>query len=109
MLTEAEVSSGRVGNIDFSKAKRIAQDFKSIIRVANNMEGAQAISEEFSHLVVALFKQEPLTVRALNTLKNNEDALKQVLKIPFCFYLSGSFCQESLLNYIKCFYLHLFK
>lgn len=79
MLTEAEVNAGRVGNIDFSKAKRIAQDFKSIIRVANNMEGAQAISEEFSHLVVALFKQEPLTIRALNTLKNNEDALKKVL------------------------------
>lgn len=78
-LTEAEVSSGRVGSIDFSKAKRIAQDFKSIIRVANNMEGAQAISEEFSHLVVALFKQEPLTVRALNTLKNNEEALRKVL------------------------------
>lgn len=79
MLTEAEVNAGRVGNIDFSKAKRIAQDFKSIIRVANNMEGAQAISEEFSHLVVALFRQEPLTIRALNTLKNNEDALKKVL------------------------------
>ena len=78
-LTEAEVSAGRVGNIDFSKAKRIAQDFKSIIRVANNMEGAEAISEEFSHLVVALFKSEPLTVRALNTLKNNEAALKKVL------------------------------
>lgn len=78
-LTEAEVSAGRIGNIDFSKAKRIAQDFKSIIRVANNMEGAQAVSEEFSHLVVALFKQEPLTVRALNTLKNNEDALRKVL------------------------------
>ena len=78
-LTEAEVSAGRVGHIDFSKVKRIAQDFKSIIRVANNMEGAQAISEEFSHLVVALFKQEPLTVRALNTLKNNEEALKRVL------------------------------
>ena len=79
MLTEAEVSAGRVGNVDFSKAKRIAQDFKSIIRVANNMEGAQAISEEFSHLVVALFRQEPLTVRALNTLKNNEEALRKVL------------------------------
>jgi len=79
MLTEAEVNAGRIGNIDFSKAKRIAQDFKSIIRVANNMEGAQAISEEFSHLVVALFRQEPLTVRALNTLKNNEEALRKVL------------------------------
>lgn len=82
-LTDAEVRAGRVGHIDFSKAKKMAQDFKSIIRVANNMEGAEAISEEFSHLVVALFKQEPLTVRALNTLKNNEEALKQILGDTF--------------------------
>ena len=82
-LTNAEVSAGRVGHIEFSKAKRIAQDFKSMIRVANNLEGAEAISEEFSHLVIELFKAEPLVVRAFNALRTNRDALEQILGDDF--------------------------
>ena len=78
-LSDAETKAGRVGNIDFSKAKNIASSFKSMIRVANNLEGEKAISEEFSHLLVALFKNETLVERAFNSLRNNEEATKQIL------------------------------
>lgn len=78
-LTDAEVSRGRVGHIDFSKARGIASGFNSMIRVANNTEGAEAISEEFSHLMVELFKEDTLVNRSLNVLINSEEAVKQVL------------------------------
>ena len=78
-LSYAETKAGRVGNIDFSKAKEIASGFKSMIRVANNLEGEKAISEEFSHLLIALFKNEALVSRAFNTLRNNEEAVKKIL------------------------------
>lgn len=79
-LTEAETKAGRIGHIDFSKAKDIASGFKSMIRVANNIEGAEAISEEFSHLLVALFKDETLVKRAYNAIRNNPEVLKTILK-----------------------------
>ena len=78
-LTEAEVKAGRVGHIDFSKAKDIASSFKSMIRIANNVEGAHAISEEFSHLLVALFKNDTLVKRAFNAIRNNPEAIKSIL------------------------------
>ena len=79
-LTEAETKAGRVGHIDYSKARDIASSFKSMIRVANNIEGAEAISEEFSHLLVALFKDETLVKRAYNAIRNNPEVLKTILK-----------------------------
>lgn len=77
-LTAAEVSSGRVGHIDFSKARDMASGFNSMIRVANNMEGATAISEEFSHLMIEIFKNDSLVVRGLNAIMN-EESLKKIL------------------------------
>lgn len=78
-LSEAEVSAGRTGSIDFSKAKKIAQDFVTMIRVANNMEGARALSEEFAHLIVRVSKKDSLVARALKSLIGNEEALKRLL------------------------------
>lgn len=51
-LSEAEVGAGRTGVTDFSRARRMAEDTESLIRIANNMEGAEALSEEFSHLII---------------------------------------------------------
>lgn len=67
-LSSIEQQSGRVGVTDFSKAKSIANGFASIIKVANNMEGAQALPEEFSHLLVGIFYHEPLVQRALQLI-----------------------------------------
>lgn len=77
-LTEAETQAGRVGVTDFSVAKGIANGFDSIIRVANNMEGANAVSEEFSHLIIGCFQDDVLVKRAINQLAN-EDILKAIL------------------------------
>lgn len=79
-LNQAEVDAGRVGVTDFGKAKTIAKDFASIIKVANNIEGAQAISEEFSHLIIGALRSEPLVQRAINALQDNEDSLRSVLE-----------------------------
>lgn len=78
-LTDVETKAGRVGVIDFSKVKGIAVDFANIIRVANNKEGAESVSEEFSHLMIGVFKDERFVQRSLDYLKNNEDALKLIL------------------------------
>lgn len=40
MLNRQEVMAGRTGVTDFSKARQIATDTISMIRIANNMEGA---------------------------------------------------------------------
>lgn len=79
MLTEAEQNAGRIGHIDFSKARNIAVDSSSMIRVSNNMEGAKAISEEYSHLLIRVFKDNPLVKRAIASLSKNEQALKEIL------------------------------
>ena len=78
-LTEAEVGAGRVGVTDFSVVKGIGTSAINVIRVANNIEGDNAISEEFSHLIVGLYRNEPLVQRAINALQSNNEALKNIL------------------------------
>lgn len=77
-ITDAEKSSGRVGVTDFTKANNLANDAIHIIRVANDREGSQAIGEEFSHLVIGAFYNEPLIQRALNSIMN-EPTLMAIL------------------------------
>lgn len=111
-LSKVEMESGRVGVTDFSKAREIAQGFSTMIRVANNMEGAQAISEEFSHLLIGLFRNEALVNRAIQSLANDEESLKTILGDEFDDVLSfqegnlelvaeeavGKLLQKNLLN-----------
>ena len=78
-LTNAEVSAGRVGATTFDSAKLLARDFSGLVRVANNMEGYHAISEEFAHLVIGVSINDPLVQRALNSLKGQEEALREIL------------------------------
>lgn len=78
-LSAAEQSAGRVGVTDFTKAKDIASGFATMIRVANNMEGATALTEEFSHLIIGLMRNEPLVVRSINLLQDRPEALKKIL------------------------------
>lgn len=79
MLSNAEVSAGRIGVTDFNKAKEIAQGFADLIRVANNSEGEIALTEEFAHLIIGLYRNSPLVQRAINSLSKNEEALKRIL------------------------------
>lgn len=78
-LNKVEVAAGRVGSTDFSVVDRLAQDFSSVIKVANNREGAQAVSEEFAHLIIGSMKDNPLIKRSLNYLENSLDAVKAIL------------------------------
>ena len=86
MLSDAEMGNGVIGVTDFSQAKKIGRDFASIIKVANNIQGAQAISEEFSHLLIGMFRDRPLIQRAINVLKNNPEAVKKILGDSFDNY-----------------------
>lgn len=73
-LTEAEVKAGRVGVTDLNVANRIANNMVQLIRVANNMEGYGAISEEFSHLLIESMRKSPLVQRAISKLGDEKVA-----------------------------------
>lgn len=78
-LSIEEERAGRVGVTNFNAARNIASSFSSIIKVANNMEGEYAISEEFSHLIIGAFRNDPLVARSITSLQNNEEAMRRVL------------------------------
>lgn len=78
-LSQVENLLGRVGVTDFNKAKELADSFAGLIRVANNKEGAFAISEEFSHLVIGCFRDDVFVQRSMNYL-NNESVLRAILQ-----------------------------
>ena len=78
-LTKSEINAGRVGLTDFTVAKNIANGFTSMIKVANNMEGATALTEEFAHLIIGVFRNSSLIDRAINSLVNNKDVIKEIL------------------------------
>lgn len=73
-LTEAETLGGRIGHINFANVESLSNDF---IRVANNIEGEQALSEEFSHLCIEVFKNTPLVQRSLSQM--DEASIKEIL------------------------------
>lgn len=79
MLTDIEVKAGRVGVTDFNKAKEIANNFVDLIRVANNSEGEVALTEEFAHLIIGLYRNSPLVQRAINSLVSHPEAIKNIL------------------------------
>ena len=76
LLEANEQANGRV---DFSKASSIADGFKGLISIANGMEGELALSEEFSHLLIGMFREEPLIQRSLRTLTNNDNLVREIL------------------------------
>ena len=82
-LTKLEERLGRVGSTDFSRIKDTISGLADIIRVADNKEGVEAISEESSHLVIGILRDTPLITRAINLLANNENLLKQILGEDF--------------------------
>ena len=77
-LTDLETQNGRVGVTDFNIAKQLANDTIEMIKIANNMEGENALSEEFSHLIIGTLRNTPLMSRTINQLAD-EDLLMQIL------------------------------
>ncbi len=76
LLEATELTNGFV---DFSKASGIADGFAGLINIANGMEGELALSEEFAHLLIGMFRDTPLVQRSLNQLTNNEALVQEIL------------------------------
>lgn len=79
LMSESERGGGKIGLLAFDNVKSIAEGFAAIIKVANNMQGIHAIPEEFSHLLVRIFYNNPLVQRGLTHIKNNSELAKSVL------------------------------
>lgn len=79
VLSDVETGIGRVGVTNFNHLSSIVGNFADLIKIANNMEGFNALSEEFAHLIVGINKDNVLVTRSLKALKNDETFLKQVL------------------------------
>lgn len=77
-LSEWESGLGRVGVTDFNRAKEAANGLASIISVANNLEGSKALSEEFAHFIIGVYRDNPVIARSLAALQD-PDMLKYVL------------------------------
>ena len=82
MLDEYQTSVGRVGLTEFTKSKEIADGFSVLMAVANNMEGSNAISEEFAHFIIGVMREKPLVERSINYLKDEAHA-KEILGDEF--------------------------
>ena len=74
VLSREEVAAGRVGLTDFNHAADIASGFEGLIRVANNLEGSMAISEEFAHFIIGVYRNNPLVQRSINLLTSEPEA-----------------------------------
>lgn len=85
-LNDVETAAGMVGETNFEHAADVASQFANLIRIANNMEGVKALSEEFAHLLVAIYKGTPMMERALTYLANEKHA-REVLGDKYDSYL----------------------
>lgn len=80
VLTEAEEGAGIDGVTDFSVARNVTEGMREIVRVAKGEKGQAAITEEAAHVAVMMLRNEDEGVRrALRTLENNEELMKEVL------------------------------
>lgn len=73
-LSEIETAVGRVGLTNFNHLKEVIGNFSDLIKIANNMEGYKALSEEFAHLIVGINRNRPIVERSINALLNEEVA-----------------------------------
>lgn len=83
MLSDLEVRNGRNGLTQFIAAQGLAQDAITLIKIANNIEGVNALSEEFSHLLIDALSDRPIIQRSINALSNNPKALESILGEEF--------------------------
>ena len=77
-----------LGVTDFSKAKQIAGQFRDLIRVANNRQGAMAMSEEFAHLIIGIAREDPLVQRAIEAFIADPSAIREVIGTEYDEYVA---------------------
>lgn len=96
-LLEAE--KGYTGITDFANARITAEGFINIIRVANNMGGQLALSEEMSHLIVRMFKDKQNLQRLISAFAANQAAIQAVLGDDYSLYVEQLSDNEGNVNY----------
>src|SRR5574344_588012 len=78
ILSDEETAVGRVGKTDFSRALDTANGLANMMAIANNLEGFKAMSEEFSHFLIGVYRKDPLVSRSIEVLKN-KDVAREIL------------------------------
>lgn len=73
-LSQIEKAVGRVGVTEFKHLSKTLDEFEVVVRVANNLEGFNAISEELAHVIIGVNKDNPLVQRSLNYFRNENNA-----------------------------------
>lgn len=81
-LSQIETAIGRVGVTEFKHLSNVLDEFVAVIRLANNLEGFNALSEELSHILIGVNLDQPLVQRSINFLRKKENA-SQVLGQEF--------------------------
>ena len=57
----------------------VSTGLMGVINIANNLEGFQILTEEFSHFIIENLKTTPIISRAEQLLRNNDSLLKEIL------------------------------
>jgi predicted nucleic acid-binding Zn-ribbon protein len=78
-LLEGEALAGKVGVTEFNKSQDKLESYEVMIRVANNLKGSKAISEEFAHTIVGIYRDDNIVSRSLKHLMNNTELIAAIL------------------------------
>ena len=70
-LSTEEENSGINGITDFTQADKLADGLSTLIRVAHGDNGQAALPEEFSHVLIRAFKDDPLVHRLVSVIQDN--------------------------------------
>lgn len=82
--TDSTLTSAH-GVFDPNNAETTAEGLKTVIRVANSLEGKEAIAEEFAHLMIEGLANQPLVQRLLR-LMNTTGIVEEILGDSFESY-----------------------
>ena len=85
ILDEADELLGIDGVADFDSPTKLANGLIQIIKIAKGEKGQKALPEEFAHVAIRLFKDNPLVQRMLNIV-DNPKIIKEILGSNYATY-----------------------
>lgn len=98
VLDSIDERMGLQGVADFDTMKVTAEGLIEMIRIAEGVGGLEALPEEFAHLALEMLGHEhPLVKRLLETLSDNDSALREAFGDTYDIYLEkyGSEMEDS--------------
>lgn len=78
VLTALEQRLGINGVTDFSVAKNASEGIIELIRIAQGIEGEEALPEEFAHFAIEALVDNPLVKRLVNQL-HSDGLVREIL------------------------------